>query len=574
MRAKEFTIEQILSELAMGPNALRKLASKIQGALCGMEFEMYVPNVKGGDEDEQEPDYSNDPRTESIDEITSFFYDGDFNGRNEIKRLRENLHEEFNEWASDKAGADWDRDGRSILRDYMAAAGLLSNDTAYEQAKDELGDDATESEILTRADELVGETFDEEWESQGDVYEKAYDDFMSSADYEEDDWLRYVGYYSMSDIESNFGIMWPIWSSPPSVTDIPAIAEEFETMIGRNVNYSSIYHGGQRDNVSYVVEPDGSLTNKDSDDDAGLEFVSPPLPIDQMLSDLAKVKAWADKKNCYTNDSTGLHINVSVPGITAETLDYVKLAILLGDQYVLEQFGRTSNTYCQSSLKLVKRSATDKDPSVALKVMDQMRTGLNTLAAKAIHNGQTGKFVSIHPKEGYIEFRSPGGDWLDENFDKIESTLLRTVVALDASIKPDMYRKEYLTKLYKLLKVQGEKDPMSYFAKYAAGELPAAALKSFIKQIQLTRQTAKDTAKADADLYTDLTDKNAAVQQPAGGGAFTGTWRLLNAAGNEIYRFSGVGNSQTDANRIASNWLRRANPVINVGEFDVVPEMR
>jgi hypothetical protein len=50
-----------------------------------------------------------------------------------------------------------------------------------------------------------------------------------------------------------------------------------------------------------------------------------------------------------------------------------------------------------------------------------------------------------------------------------------------------MYREEYLKKLYKLLDVSGEKDPLSYFAKFAAGELPKAALKSFVRQAQLER---------------------------------------------------------------------------------------
>jgi hypothetical protein len=42
------------------------------------------------------------------------------------------------------------------------------------------------------------------------------------------------------------------------------------------------------------VEPDSSLDPDDSDDQ-GLEFVSPPLPIEELLSDLNKVKAWADR---------------------------------------------------------------------------------------------------------------------------------------------------------------------------------------------------------------------------------------------------------------------------------------
>jgi hypothetical protein len=110
---------------------------------------------------------------------------------------------------------------------------------------------------------------------------------------------------------------------------------------------------GVRQPGKYVVEPDGSL-NPNNDDDLGLEFVSPPLPIDEMLSDLEKVKAWAKQRGCYTNSSTGLHINISVPNFDPAKLDYVKLALLLGDKYVLDQFGRSSNTYTKLNLWCVK----------------------------------------------------------------------------------------------------------------------------------------------------------------------------------------------------------------------------
>ena len=76
--------------------------------------------------------------------------------------------------------------------------------------------------------------------------------------------------------------------------------------------------------------------------------------------------------------------------------------------------------------------------------------------------------------------------------DKIENTLLRFTVALSAAINPEAYRQEYLKKLYKLLEVKGTEDPLSYFAKYAAGEMPRADLKSFVRQAQLQRKIAKD----------------------------------------------------------------------------------
>ena len=111
--------------------------------------------------------------------------------------------------------------------------------------------------------------------------------------------------------------------------------------------------GARRAPGHYVVEPDGSL-DPDDGDDTGLEFVSPPLPLSELLSDLDKVKKWADKHGCYTNDSTGLHINVSVPNFSLQSLDYVKLALLLGDKYILDQYGRSTNTYCKSALDKVK----------------------------------------------------------------------------------------------------------------------------------------------------------------------------------------------------------------------------
>jgi hypothetical protein len=120
-----------------------------------------------------------------------------------------------------------------------------------------------------------------------------------------------------------------------------------------------------------------------------------------------------------------------------------------------------------------------------------MKSGMDQLASKVIHGRSTEKYTSINVKNGYIEFRSPGGDWLNDNFAEIDNTLRRFTVALSAAVDPAAYRQEYLKKLYKLLDVSGEKDPLSYFAKYAAGELPRAALKSFVRQAQLERDVKR-----------------------------------------------------------------------------------
>ena len=557
MRANQFTKPQQLDEVAMNPNSLRQLASRIPGAMAGIEFEMYVPNASGGDDSgDMEEDMDRDTRTRSIDDICEFFEDGEYNGRRDIQRLREKLQEAYQDYTYEYSSEKWTQDGMDFLRTYMLDNGDIDRDDIIAEATDEikeanpeLPDDTSEfGELVSnRADEIIEEKVDDTWNSGDRTYDRAREEFEENEEApDEDDWLRHEGYTYMSDIPSNFEISWPYYTSGGTgENDIETVAGQFEEAIGRNVNYSSSYHGGERDESSYVVEPDGSLTDTRESSDSGLEFISPPLPLSEMISDLAKVKAWADETGCYTNKSTGLHINVSVPGISEESLDYVKLAILLGDKYVLEQFGRASNTYCQSSLELVKRNAAQR-PEDALKIMDKMRSGLNSMAAKAIHSGATAKFVSINNKEGYIEFRSPGGDWLGANFNKIENTLLRTVVAVDAAIDPQKYRKEYLTKLYKMLEVKGETDPMSYFARYAAGELPKAALKSFIKQLQLTRATTKQQA-ATGQQEPDTIGSTEPVKR----------WKIM--LGDQ-YVTAVDARTQAEANGFARGWLANRGP--------------
>jgi hypothetical protein len=361
----------------------------------------------------------------------------------------------------------------------------------------------------------------------------------------------------MSDVLREYTITWPYYTSPESNVDINAVGDDFSDAIGRPVNASDRYHGGRREAGRYVVEPDGSL-DPDSDDDQGLEFVSPPLPIDEMLSDLNKVVAWAKQKGCYTNDSTGLHINISVPGFSQEKLDFVKLAVLLGDERVLENFGRAGNTYAKSAMKIVKDNIRS-NPGPAAALLTKMKANMDSLATKAIHSGTTAKYTSINTKDGYVEFRSPGGDWLDANFDLIEPTLLRFVVALDAAVDPEKYRQEYQKKLYKLLTADNKDDStIRYFVDYVAGKIPKAALRSFVKQAQLERGLKKNPVP-----------EPAATKEPAASGPRQ-RYVVKNAAGTPVTRV--VASDADTAQILANRWLRQNNPGINTDEFSVEPE--
>jgi hypothetical protein len=454
--------------------------------MAGMEFEMIVPNISNPDDDvEYEPNYDMDERCRSIDQAVDFFHDGDYNGRRDVERLRERMRNDYEEWVMEQVDNNWDNDKEDIIRNYVQENvdpaewwALVNDNTSKEEA----------------FEQFVGDIVDD---SDNDYHQQALDEFREEKyqDYDENDWLSDQDLDLMSNIESAYEISWPHWheESRGGAADIDAVADSFSEAIGRPVNASSSYHGARREAGKYVVEPDGSLDPDDSND-TGLEFVSPPLPLDELLSDLNRVKKWADQTGCYTNKSTGLHINISVPDYDRTRLDYVKLALLLGDQYVLDQFGRSSNTYAKSAMGKVQ-DIIRQYPTKAQHVLDKMRGHMDDFATKAIHSGSTDKYTSINTKEGYIEFRSPGGDWLDANFDKIENTLMRFTVALSAAMDPEAYREEYQKKLYKLLTQNQDKantDTIRHFADYVAGKIPQAALRSFVKQAQLQRQISKE----------------------------------------------------------------------------------
>ena len=656
MRAKDFLNEENIFEINMSPTGLKSLAADID-ARAGMEFEMIVPNVDN-EEGELEPDYDMDERASDFDDIRNFFNDGAYNSRREVNDLIEELSNEYMEFVDEKMMDAWDRDGYDFFKEWVR------NNVSDDELATELGID-TEAEDYNGIPNSEFEKFVEKhWEEQDGNYDSALDEYRSDymGDYTEGDFLRYKGYRYMSDIENNFGISWPHYTTAEGETDISEVAQNFSHAIGRPTKASSNYHSGsvQRPSKSqqhYVVEPDGSLDG-DNSGDTGLEFVSPPLPLSELLSDLQKVKKFADTYNCYTNYSTGLHINISVPNYSLEKLDFVKLALLMGDEYILDKFGRATNTYAKSAMKIV-RDRVANQPEDAGQLLAQMKGTMSEMATKIIHSGNTSKYTSINTKDGYIEFRSPGGDWLNENFDKIESTLLRFTVALDAAIDPQKYRAEYLKKLYTLLAPKSAGDTMGIFAKYAAGEMPKAALKSFIKQAQLERQAKKQPAAqpqsgvtaqppapaqpkyeiydrttgrvlqqypaaddeaaliylddyrrhgphtlnfadaterfgarvsspnqpppprpipgvTDIDIDIPMAGSTRDLQQRAQSG-FTGSWQVM-VGGEEVYRFSGVGNNQGDANRVASQWVQtqQNQGLLDLGDntsIEVLPVM-
>jgi hypothetical protein len=402
---------------------------------------------------------------------------------------------------------------------------------------------------------------------QNSDFESALDECRENWDRSESDWLRDRGWRSMSDIAYNFDITWPHMtvtggSSEGGFIEEAAqqLADSLSEALGVETTVSTGYHGATRDTSTWIFEPDGSL---DADDDANMpvEIVSPPMPLAKTLEILPKFFEWAEDNGAYANDSTGFHMSVSMPDHEGNMLDYTKLALFLGDEYVLKQFGREANTYARSAVSKIR----DKKGKVdAETVMSAMRKHLDQFASRALASPSGfGKYTSINPKNKYIEFRSAGGSNYFEDMDRIQNTLMRYARAMDIAMNPSADKPEYAKKLYKMLtdvKTQEITDPqtgtkrtevvpgldndaIAVFSRFVAGELPKSELKGFIKKIQYGREVERQ--KASGKVSTDYDpDGNYVIRSKDSEGK---------PQGPVLHRFSATGTSA--AIEQAKQWI-------------------
>ena len=481
MKAKEF-IKLHLDEVVMKPTRLAQMADKID-ALIGIEYEMVVPvSTSVFDKPEMQPDYDDDPETSDIRNIVDFFNDGDLNSRNEIRRLEQDLQTDFLEWRDVQFYSRWEADQAAFIYDYVVE-NLSPEEIADILDLDPEKVDGFTKDQINQAVELIYSEYSGYVES---AQEAARENFDENAD--ESEWLEDRGWINMSDIENNFTITWPYYTTTDSDSQddqIKLIADEFSQAIKRPVKVSTRYHGTSREPGKYTIEPDTSIDAVDGES-IGLEFISPPLSIQDTITDLEKIKVWAKNTGAYTNKSTGLHMNVSIPNYSVLQLDFVKLALLIGDQYVLEQFGRLANTYCQSAVEKIKTNIKSKGLENSERVLQSFKSGLSNLASRVIQDTQVGKYTSINPQSNRVEFRSPGGDYLEEDPKKLINTLRRFIVGLDAAMDPNKFKEDYYKKFYKLIKPSLEQDNelQKVLSLYVSGDKEQALTKAKTLRVQ------------------------------------------------------------------------------------------
>ena len=226
-----------------------------------------------------------------------------------------------------------------------------------------------------------------------------------------------------------------------------------EQTMGRTVTIFKRYHERPKNMTDWYIEPDGSL-NADNDGDGTAEVVSPPLPAKDAVTALKNFFAMAAKMGIYTNYSTGLHINVSIP----DTLDILKLAVFTGDQYVLKNFNRLNSDYAQSVTRDIPKSV-DGDaitikqgPKKDKNVFGQRKqtTEINTKMIQKIAREISDDHVaSISYNGKWVSFRHTGGNYL-KDYTEIYNVVGRFVRAIIIASDPTLYDREYKVAVAKL----------------------------------------------------------------------------------------------------------------------------
>lgn len=548
--------DEDLDEVKMSPGALEKFATSdaAKGIRAGFEAELIFRDTQGESEElDPEPNYDADERAYSIQQVIDFFSNDEYGfglSDRQQNRLMDDLDEKYMEWRDEQIISDFRNDAEDLIREILLAetpmdqrihfyltdslqmsdeeadavikagaeAPRFTNSTAQKDYADENPEYKAYLEAADEAEQELEESVEFSVNRQDEYWDEALDKYRDDYSGDDDSFFSDVGLRWMSDIANEFNLDWPVWDGGEQQNygnrNWEDIGASLQDAVDMPVVVSSSYHSTRRRPGQWIIEPDGSLDPDDKSEEAGLEIVSPPMPLLTAIEKLKAVTDWANDPNggnAYTNSSTGLHMGVSLPTMKSEDvpddigIDYVKLILFLGDKYVQQQFGREANTYCASALDKLKQNIKGKKSDPA-RVVELLRHGLTELAQRELQKGVgTSKYTSAHIQPGYIEFRSPGGDWLakaDEEIGVLENTMLRFARAMAIAGDPNAERQEYAKKLYKLVTTDNEQyaDQLRLFSEFSAGTINKEQLKKQWADAVLQKELP-DTGKKEYEVY-------------------------------------------------------------------------
>jgi len=542
-----------LDELKMAPGYLQKEVNKIIHSArprIGLEFEVIFP---AGEGEEGNPDIHS---STTFDDIKEFFGENGDDDFSEMLNLYQNwLDDKQNEWAEGQAAAtlntptDEDYDKKEfMINDYVHSED--ADDAIRRITDDEEDTEITEDiaiDTIARADQifkargpadewptppltadpyivLYYEIFVEDKEEAHSFFASKFNDEFYNSEMTYSDNEYSIGSYLQSMHLNSMGDVFREWSESLYWTGgamydgefdenlAQSVADDLTQDMGIETDVGNGYIDDQAevDYSTWHVTSDESI-NPNNENDSGMEIVTSVMDYADGIQDVEEFISYLHDKGAYTNDTTGLHINVSMGNISHGDLDYAKLVVMLGDSHILKQFGREFNEFAQHSLVKLgemmdetqgfQRDKEAKAKSYAI-LMSKMKTNLNNVVSQSLGKLHIDKYSSVGLKDNRIEFRSAGGSDYLNNFQAILDLINRFIVAYAVAADPEAHKKEYGKKLYKLASNVGQghvpKSAMTLFAGFNAGIISKEDL---IKHLKAKRVAAQ--AQADYDKTVD-----------------------------------------------------------------------
>jgi len=427
---------------------------------CGFEAETFFYNV-------EDRASSDDIDNMSVSDVE--YEHGD---------LPDQAYSDYNDWIMEKAMDEYlpdfidnwiedNRDEDEFIQDFMNSGNGPTEDAVEEYKENFKEDDPNEYENREEdgwdddnwARDLINEEYDEDYadflrEIANDD-DQLRDDAVNECegDYSMEDWIN-DQWYSMSAFLDDYG--YEYYSGSGSVE---GVASELNVWINDNSKFDNYPEYGEYGDTNvtdtWAVETDSSI---DGDEGAGAELISPVFsnPRD-MLKEMKSLFDWSET-NFGTNSSTGLHITMSWQGKGTEP-NKLKMALLLGDEYLLDMFGRLRNSYTKSQYRNVLKYAEE---------IDAGKLGNFSKLEAALQKGiSPDKFSSINFKKQtddesgneLIEFRIAGGRDYNQMYKEVVQACVRYGTIMKAGYEEDAFRKDYIKAVSRLLRKSKEVDP-------------------------------------------------------------------------------------------------------------------
>ena len=439
---------------------------------CGWEAETVWENIEGDSDD--------------VDNLTLSEIDDQYGGVD-----WDSISEHYTDWIYEYKQDEYlddliddfvnqNEDDEDYINEFIEDEGIEESDwDDYREGvlRTEYGDERYEEEGAEELSELYGYD-DDNWAREyvdeyraGDFREflrgiAADDDDIKQAAYEEatenydyDDWIN-DQWYSMSSFCDDYGIDYSYGNNLGEVAELVSKFVRDSSAFSDDYVESGDYGNTSGSTVQYAVESDSSIDGYGT----GAEIISPVFSTPRrMLAEMKKFFEFLQSEGASTNNSTGLHITMSYnpqdgetvnhkPGTSQVVANRVKMAVLLGDQYLLNEFLRGSNTYTKSQYKELQDAIGELKQESGTEGIKKAEAFLD----KAISDD---KFRAIHFKSqkdsntntNLIEFRIGGGEDYETDFDKVFKAVVRYATTMVAG-HTDQYEGDYVKALSKLLR--------------------------------------------------------------------------------------------------------------------------